>query len=100
MNIFFYQAIARIPLGTTVAIEFMGPLGVAVLNSRKLSHFAWITLAAVGIALLPPLTGAELDMVGVMFALLITTRRTKRYSRHDSCRMCHCCGNRHNCHQQ
>ncbi|MDB4223810.1 EamA family transporter [Granulosicoccus sp.] len=70
MNIFFYQAIARIPLGTTVAIEFMGPLGVAVLNSRKLSHFAWITLAAVGIALLSPLTGVELDMMGVMFALL------------------------------
>jgi inner membrane transporter RhtA len=70
MNIFFYQAIARIPLGTTVAIEFMGPLGVAVLNSRKLSHFAWITLAAVGIALLSPLTGVKLDMMGVMFALL------------------------------
>jgi inner membrane transporter RhtA len=70
MNVFFYQAIARIPLATTVAIEFMGPLGVAVLNSKKMSHFAWIALAAIGIALFSPLTGVDLDMVGVMFALM------------------------------
>jgi inner membrane transporter RhtA len=70
MNVFFYQAIARIPLATTVAIEFMGPLGVAVLNSKKMSHFAWIALAAIGIALLSPLTGVDLDMLGVMFALM------------------------------
>jgi inner membrane transporter RhtA len=70
MNIFFFQALARIPLGTVVAIDFMGPLGVAVFTSRRLSHFAWIALAAVGIALLSPITGVNLDMIGVGFAML------------------------------
>jgi len=68
MNIFFFQALARIPLSTVVAIDFMGPLGVAVFTSRRLSHFAWIALAVIGIALLSPLTGVQLDIIGVAFA--------------------------------
>ena len=70
MNFFFYMAIARIPLGTAVAIEFIGPLGVAVASSRRVSHFAWVALAAIGIALMSPLSGVNLDKLGVLFALL------------------------------
>lgn len=70
MNFFFYKSIARIPLGTAVAFEFIGPLGVAALTSRRRSHFAWVCLAAVGIILLSPLSGVDLDTLGVLFALL------------------------------
>jgi inner membrane transporter RhtA len=70
MNFFFYQALARIPLGAAVAIEFVGPLGLAALTSRRVSHFAWVGLAALGIFLMSPLSGVELDSIGIAFALL------------------------------
>ncbi|PRY38729.1 EamA family transporter [Umezawaea tangerina] len=73
MNGFFYAAIDRIPLGTTVTIEFLGPLALAAVLSRRPRDFGWILLAATGVAALGwsgdggP-TGA-LDPLGVVFAL-------------------------------
>ncbi len=69
MNACFYEAIARLPLGIAVTIDFMGPLAVALATSRRLRDFAWIALAAAGIALLTPDIGGTLDPVGVMFAV-------------------------------
>lgn len=71
MNMCFYQAISRIPLGVGVALEFTGPLAMAMLGSRRLIDFVWIALAVGGLYLLLPLHefSGNLDPVGVAFAL-------------------------------
>src|SRR5262245_21508671 len=70
MNWSFYEALARLPLGIAVTIEFTGPLLVAVLGSRRPLDAAWVVLAAAGIVLLVgPGTGSAVDPVGVAFAL-------------------------------
>lgn len=70
MNFCFYQAIDRIPLGIAVTLEFVGPLGIALLGSRRASDLLWVLLAAAGILLLAPGIGDNgLDPVGVAFAL-------------------------------
>lgn len=73
MNLFFYEAIDRIPLGAAVAIEFIGPLGVAAFNSRHAAHLLWVALAAFGVMLLSPLSGAALDPWGIIYALMAGT---------------------------
>ena len=72
MNISFYAAIDRIPLGVAVALEFTGPLGVAILSSRRLTDLTWVALAALGIAALAwgPSSGESLDLHGIAIALL------------------------------
>ena len=71
MNLLFYMSLRTIPFGVAVAIEFSGPLAVAMLSSRKLIDFLWLALAVVGLGLLLPLghSVASLDPEGVMYAL-------------------------------
>ena len=64
----FFEALAHIPLGITVAIEFLGPMSVALIASRRLLDVLCVLLAAIGIALLTPSIGTSLDPVGVIFA--------------------------------
>ena len=70
MNLTFYEALDRIPLGIAVTFEFVGPLGVAIAGSRRALDLVWVALAAAGILLLSDFGGAELDGLGVALALL------------------------------
>jgi inner membrane transporter RhtA len=70
MNLAFYSALDRIPLGAAVTFEFVGPLGVAVAGSRKPLDLLWVALAAAGILLLSDFGGGDLDTLGIAFALL------------------------------
>jgi inner membrane transporter RhtA len=70
LTLTFFEAIARIPLGVAVTIEFLGPLGVALAGSRHARDVAWVLLAGAGVALLTLGDGAgePLDPAGVAFA--------------------------------
>jgi inner membrane transporter RhtA len=77
MNLLFYSAIKTVPFGLAIAIEFTGPLAVALWSSKKPLDFVWIVLAVAGMGLILPLgntMGAGLqtsaiDPVGIAYAL-------------------------------
>lgn len=69
MNWAIYQSFQRIPLGLAVTIEFIGPLTLAVLGSRRPRDLAWVALAGLGVLLLG-FERADLDPAGVAFAVL------------------------------
>jgi inner membrane transporter RhtA len=70
MNLSYYEALDRIPLGIAVTFEFVGPLGVAIAGSRHALDLVWVALAAAGILLLSDFGTADLDGLGVALALL------------------------------
>jgi len=71
MNLLFYLSLQRIPLGIAVAVEFIGPLGVALYSSRRLKDLVWVALAGLGIFLISPLGQHEesIDGLGLLLAL-------------------------------
>jgi len=68
LTMLFMAAVSRIPLGTASALEFLGPLGVAITRSRG-GRLLWPALAAGGVALLTEPWSGSVDLIGVGFAL-------------------------------
>jgi inner membrane transporter RhtA len=69
MNATFYESLSRIPLGVAVTIEFVGPLTVAVLGSRRPLDLLWVVLAGSGVVLLTTGGDGRIDALGVVWAL-------------------------------
>jgi inner membrane transporter RhtA len=69
MNLCFYSALSRIPLGIAVAVEFTGPLAVAIAASHRAVDYLWIALAALGLIALLPLRHGSISVTGIGFAL-------------------------------
>jgi inner membrane transporter RhtA len=68
MNLTFYEAIARLPLGTAVAVEFCGPVAVAAVASRRPRDVGAVLLAALGVLLIADVRWSA-DPAGVLWAL-------------------------------
>lgn len=70
MNGAFYSAIRSIPLGIAVTLEFVGPLGLALVQSRRVKDIVWVLLAVVGILLLAPIGHQAINPLGAALAML------------------------------
>ena len=70
MNLMFYKSLETVPLGIAIALEFTGPLAVALFGSRHLRDVVWVALAVLGLVLLVPEQGTQaLDPIGATYAL-------------------------------
>jgi inner membrane transporter RhtA len=69
-NVAFLAAIERIPLGTSVAVEFLGPLTVAAVRSHSTRALTWPALAALGVVLLTQPWHGDIQLAGLGFAAL------------------------------
>ena len=69
ITLLFMAALERIPMGTASALEFLGPLGVAVATAGAGRRVLWPALAAVGVLLLTQPWAGHVDLIGVGFAL-------------------------------
>ena len=73
MNLTFYLAIRTVPLGVAVTVEFLGPLTVALAQTRRLRDLLWVVLAGGGVALLGLDDRGDIPLGGLVFALLAGT---------------------------
>lgn len=72
MNVLFYMSLGKLPQGIAVGLEFIGPLGLALLSIQRRSDYIWVLLAIIGIALMVPwgqTTSANFSLVGAACAL-------------------------------
>ncbi len=72
MNVLFYMSLGKLPQGIAVGLEFIGPLGLALLSIQRRSDYIWVVLAIIGIALMVPwgqTTSANFSLVGATCAL-------------------------------
>ncbi|MEE4298971.1 MAG: EamA family transporter [Pseudomonadales bacterium] len=68
MNALFYLAIERVPLGVVVAVEFLGPLGLAAWTAKRWRDRLWVVLALLGVVLVTPFGDSGYDLLGLIFA--------------------------------
>lgn len=73
MNLSFYQALRTVPLGVAVTVEFLGPLTLALVQTRRLRDLVWAVLAGSGVALLGLRDGGDIAVSGLLFAALAGT---------------------------
>lgn len=93
MNVLFYEALSRIPLGATVTIEVTGPLVLSVILSRRASSWLWAVLAFAGVAVLGRGGFGALDVAGVAFTfgaaaawagyIVLSARTGRHFARFD-----------------